>query len=226
MSGAATGERDAPRLIAHIVGNVFLGIAIGLVGYYLVTDVFAASRQRSLMAELPPAISMEAPPSASSQPDGEVLDFTGWEEQDRAYWESLENGEPFGRLVARAMRLDSVVVKGTTRSDLMKGPGWITWSDLPGATGNFGVSGHRTTYGAPFRRIDRLEKGDTVTFYSPYRVYTYRVKRVFSVTPDRVDVVSSTEKPMLTMTACDPPYSARLRIIAQSELVSAVPLEK
>jgi sortase (surface protein transpeptidase) len=64
-----------------------------------------------------------------------------------------------------------------------------------------------------------LTDGDEVLFFSPFRRYTYRVMRSFTVTPDRVDVVASTEAPTLTLTACHPPYSARLRLIVQAELI-------
>jgi LPXTG-site transpeptidase (sortase) family protein len=215
---SSAGRRDSGSLALHALGNVLIGVAIGLVGYYAVTNLFAASQQRSLRVDLPPSIASELPSAVTSETPR--MDFEGWEEQDKAYWESLDEGKPFGRIVAPAMALDAVVVKGTERADLMKGPRWITYTDLPGPTGNCGISGHRTTYGAPFRQLNRLQPGDTVRFYSPYRVYTYRVKRVFSVRPSQTEVVASTKEPTLTMTACHPPYSARLRLIAQSELVS------
>lgn len=209
------GSRAHPyRLASHAMGNVLLGVAIGLLGYYFATDLLARFEQRSLAEAVP--VAAAAPATTTTK----TFDFDGWEEEDLAYWKSLKEGQPFGRLISKRMGLNATVVKGTSRSDLMKGPGWITYTDLPGPTGNVGVSGHRTTFGAPFRRLDRLRKGDVVLFYSPYRVYTYKVKRVFAVTPDRVDVVESTQSPVLTMTACHPPYSARLRLIAQSDLVS------
>ncbi len=193
----------------HALGNVFLGISLGLLGYYFLTDLVTGTQQRALIAELPPAVAQAAPRPVAAEP---TFDFEGWAQEDRAYWRKLKEGQVFGRLVAPDMDLDEVVVKGTSRRSLMKGPGWITWSDLPGPTGNAGISGHRTTYGAPFRKLDKLEPGDTVTFYSPYRVYTYRVRKVFAVAPTRVEVVASTKKPMLTMTACHPPFSARQRL--------------
>ena len=67
-----------------------------------------------------------------------------------------QTGGVFGRLVIERMELDTLVVKGHTRAVLKKGPGWIDYTDLPGPTGNAGISGHRTTYGAPFRRLDEL----------------------------------------------------------------------
>lgn len=151
--------------------------------------------------------------------EGPALNFDKWESEDAAHWRSLKPGQAFGRLVARDMRLDAVVVKGVSYGDLRRGPGWIDYTDLPGPTGNVGISGHRTTYGAPFRKLDQLKPGDIIRFYSPYRRYTYRVRRSFSVTPDRVEVVATTETPTLTLTACHPPYSARLRLIVQSELI-------
>lgn len=218
---AQAAERPPLRIAAHALGNVFLGIAIGLLGYYLLTDVVTRVEQQALGRVFP--VASTAPPEA---PDAPRFDWEGWETEDAAYWEALEDGEPFGRLRSPAMGLDAVVVKGTKRNDLMKGPGWITYTDLPGPTGNCGIAGHRTTYGAPFRRLDELKPGDVVTLTSPYRVYTYRVRRVFAVSPDRVDVVETTQQSTLTMTACHPPYSARQRLIAQSELVSVQQVQR
>ncbi len=39
------------------------------------------------------------------------------------------------------------------------------------------------------------------------------------VTPDEIDLVRSTENPMLTLSACHPPYSAAHRLIVQAKLV-------
>lgn len=213
-------NRTTGRVVMHALGNVFLGVAVGLLGYYALTDVFTRMQQRNLLAELPEQITEAAPPEAPLAQDGTEFDFDGWEAEDLADFKRARAGQPIGRLVAKPMGLDVVVVKGTTRANLMRGPGWVTWSDLPGPTGNFGVAGHRVTYAAPFRHMERLKAGDTVTFFSAYRIYTYRVVRIFAVKPNRGDVMATTEKPMLTMSACHPPYSARLRLIAQSELVA------
>ncbi len=88
-----------------------------------------------------------------------------------------------------------------------------------------GISGHRTTYGAPFRRIDELEPGDEIQFYSPYRRYTYVVVERFIVRPDQTEVLASTLEPMLTFTACHPLYSARSRIVVQARLLEMRLLE-
>lgn len=224
MSAEAVGQTrtaEPTRAFARAAGNVFLGIAIGLLAYSGITNLVTNAEQAELRDAVP-AASAEVVVAGPETPE---LDFIGWAGEDVAYWKALPEGGAFGRLVAEKISLDSVVVKGTARADLRKGPGWITWTDLPGPTGNCGISGHRTTYGAPFRRIDVLEPGDTIRFYSPYRRYTYRVVKKLTVRPDQVEVVESTEEPMLTLTACHPPYSARQRIIVQSELIEVVRLE-
>ena len=39
------------------------------------------------------------------------------------------------------------------------------------------IAGHRTTYGAPFRNIDKLDAGDRIELRMPYGRFTYRVER-------------------------------------------------
>ena len=88
---------------------------------------------------------------------------------------------------------------------------------MPGQPGNASIAGHRTTWGAPFNRIDELDPGDEITVRTVQGTFVYRVveqdsgKGHFIVTPDRVDVLDQdfTEHPnRLTLTACHPKFSA------------------
>jgi sortase A len=210
------------RLTLHALANVLLGASIGLLAYYAITNVLNSVDQSALRAQLLPAAlrGVVASPAQLA-----LMDFAGWEAKDRAYWEALSEGGTFARLVIPKMALDTVVVRGTAPDDLRKGPGWIEYTSLPGAKGNVGISGHRTTYGAPFGRLGEVVPGDTIDLYSSYRRYRYEVVKSFAVTPDRVDVVAYTEEPMLTLTACHPPFSARQRLIVQARLVDVRLLE-
>ena len=58
--------------------------------------------------------------------------------------------------------LSSVVVEGTNADDLREGPGHYPATPLPGQRGTVGIAGHRTTYGAPFRKIDKVRPGDEI----------------------------------------------------------------
>lgn len=224
MTDDPTNETSKGRAVWSVItrglGNVFLGIAIGIACYYLATDIVAAIRQRQLLEGAQVGALSALDPSTGLDSEAlESLDFAEWETQDAAYWAGLAEGEVFGRLVIERMGLDTMVVKGTSRASLKKGPGWIDYTDLPGPTGNTGISGHRTTYGAPFRKLDQLMPGDTIDLYSPYRRYRFEVVRVFPVRPDQVEVVETTEEPQLTLTACHPPFSAVQRLVAQAKLV-------
>ncbi|MRS12034.1 MAG: class E sortase [Actinobacteria bacterium] len=214
MSHSARWKRAA--------SNAMLGIALGLLSYYTLTTLLTGLAQRDLRGEHADvaAFAAENPfKRLAPPPAGEPLDFEGWESEDLPYWASLPEGEVFGRIVIESITLDALIIKGVRPQDLRRGPGWIDYSNVPGPTGNCGISGHRTTYGAPFRRIDELQPGDTIDLYSPYRMYRYEVARTLIVRPDQVEVVAFTESPTLTLTACHPPYSARSRIIVQADLV-------
>lgn len=204
--------------VLRFLGDSLLGMSIGLLAYYGLAALAGEQAQRELEQRAPWA-------SVERVVPGPEIDFEGWAEEDLAYWESLSGGGAFARIVCRRMKLDAMVVKGSAYADLRSGPGWIEWTDLPGPTGNAGVAGHRTTFGAWFARIDRLERGDVIDVYSPFRRYRYRVTGTKIVTPDKVSVMDHTEEPRLTLSACHPPHSARYRFIAGAELVSVRRLE-
>ncbi len=223
MSG---GRRDVSgrRRWLRATSNLLFGLALGLVSYYGLTTLMGGLAQRALeegvsMVEAYAAEAPEALVDEQGTPEATALDFTAWAEQDEAHWQSLEPGAVFGRLVIPEIALDTLVVNGVTTADLRRGPGWIDWTDLPGPTGTCGISGHRTTYGAPFARIGELEPGDIIDVYSPYRRYRYEVARSLVVLPHQIEVVESTDHPSLTLTACHPPYSARYRLAVQADLV-------
>jgi sortase A len=220
--GATADGTTRTRLPVHALANLLLGASIGLLAYWGVTNAVNSFDQSALRAQLLPA-ALGGVSATPGQPA--LMDFTGWDAQDGTYWTSLAEGGAFGRLVISKMELDTVVVRGTAPRDLRKGPGWIERTSLPGSTGNVGISGHRTTYGHPFGRLNELAVGDTIDLYSPYRRYRYEVVRSFVVTPDRTDVISRTEEPMLTLTACHPPFSARERLIVQAKLVDVRQLD-
>jgi sortase A len=141
----------------------------------------------------------------------------------RAASRRAREGEPVARLRARAIGLDEVVVRGTGGATLRKGPGHYPDTPLPGARGTVAIAGHRTTYGAPFRRLDDLEPGDAIELETPYGRFTYRVERTRVVAPSEVWVVRRVAYDRLVLTACHPLYSAAERIAVSARLERAVP---
>jgi len=115
--------------------------------------------------------------------------------------------------------LNWLVNEGTDYSTLRKGPGFYIGSAFPGETGTCVVAGHRTTYGAPFNRLDELEEGDEIfieTFGN--EKFTYIVTGQESVYPDDLSVLENTEYPSLVLSTCTPKYFATRRLIIFSAM--------
>ena len=129
------------------------------------------------------------------------------------------DGQAVGRIRIPELGSNWVVVKGTSTSDLRKGPGAYPQTPLPGAPGTVAIAGHRTTYGAPFRHVDRLKKGDPITLSMPYGRFTYRVERRDIVGPNDIWVIHRVAYDRLVLTACHPLYSAAKRIVIFARLV-------
>lgn len=132
--------------------------------------------------------------------------------------DAVPEGEPTAHIVIPKIGLDKIVVQGVSLPDLKKGPGHYPETPLPGQEGNAAIAGHRTTYGAPFGRIDELEPGDEITVETVQGEFTYRVKEQLIVSPTQVDVLEDKGDNRLTLTACHPKYSARQRIVVVAEL--------
>lgn len=128
-------------------------------------------------------------------------------------------GEMVGRIVARSIGLDAYVVHGTRYRDLVRGPGWVPGTAYPGGPGNAAISGHRTSYGAPFADINLLAIGDDIEVTVDGRTHVYVVTGSVIVRPDRVDVMRTTDwtRSTLTLISCHPKYSSKKRIVVTAE---------
>ncbi len=116
-----------------------------------------------------------------------------------------------------------MVVEGTDAGDLRKGPGHYPGTPLPGQRGTVAIAGHRTTYGAPFRKIDKVRPGDEIVVVMPYGRFTYRVERTRIVPPTAVWVTQRVSYDRLILSACHPLYSAAKRIVVFAKLVRSTP---
>lgn len=121
------------------------------------------------------------------------------------------------------------VVEGVSVEDLRKGgPGHIPDTALPGEVGNVVLSGHRTTYGQPFNRWAELGPGDAVVLETRDGWFTYTVTGSRIVAPTAVEVTypvpgrrgATPTGRLLTMTTCNPMYSARQRLIVSARLTA------
>jgi sortase A len=134
-----------------------------------------------------------------------------------------QSGQAVGRIDIPRVGANFVIVKGTSPADLRKGPGIYDNTPFPGAPGTTGIAGHRTTFLAPFRHIDRLRRGDPIHIHMPYGDFTYRVERHEIVDPGDLAVVRRVRYDRLVLSACHPLFSAAKRWIVYARLVNVVP---
>src|ERR687896_1809759 len=120
-------------------------------------------------------------------------------------------GDALGKLEIPSIGVSEYVVEGTDSENLRKGPGHYPDTPLPGQRGTVAIAGHRTTYGAPFRNLDKLDPGDRIEIEMPYGRFTYEVERSRIVPPTATWVTRRESFDRLVPSACHPPESAAQR---------------
>jgi sortase A len=131
-----------------------------------------------------------------------------------------EPGDAIGRIKIKRIGINFVVVEGTKPEDLRKGPGHYADTPFPGIRGTVALAGHRTTYLAPFRKLDKMRRGDLITVEMPYARFTYRTELRRIVDPSAYAYVTARRRyDRLALTACHPLYSAAQRIVVFARLV-------
>lgn len=176
------------------------------------TGIYEARQQRKLQREFaqevarPTSTTVPAPPLPTPTPATTVPAPIA------------AAGEAVGIIRIPRIGLERAVVHGVAVDDLRKGPGHYPGTPLPGEAGNAAIAGHRTTYGAPFNRLDELRPGDPVTVTTLRGDFVYRVTESRVVRPTAVEVLDPTVDNRLTLTTCNPKYSARQRLIVVAAL--------
>ena len=128
------------------------------------------------------------------------------------------SGESVASIRIPKIGVDKTVVQGVGLADLRKAPGHYPETPLPGEQGNAAIAGHRTTYGAPFNRLDELAAGDEILVTTVKGSFTYTVAGLKVVKPSQVEVLAPTPTPTLTLTTCNPKYSAKERLVVVATL--------
>ena len=132
-------------------------------------------------------------------------------------------GAPVGLLsIPRLAMSNSAIVEGTGENQLQQGPGHYQGTPLPGEAGNASIAGHRTTYGAPFYDLNALIPGDDIYVQTPQGTFAYQVTGSAVVAPTDTQVLSATTVPTLTLTTCNPRYSASSRLVVTAVLRSGL----
>jgi len=142
---------------------------------------------------------------------------------------------PVGILSIPILNIRQVILEGSTPNILKEGPGHVRGTPLPGQVGNAVIEGRRTTYGAPFARINDLVAGDEIDVTTGEGVFTYVVTGTSTIMPGQPDALASSEDNILTLMTSQPALSVKGRFVVRAALQGpafaaaarpAVPLEE
>lgn len=132
---------------------------------------------------------------------------------------ALVEGAPVAILSIPAAGVNEVVVEGTTPEDLQSGPGHLRSTPLPGEFGNAVIAGRRTTYGAPFRDLDRLAAGDRLSVTTGQGTFAYRVVTVRRTASNDAGPLVGTTDSRLTLVTSNPAILPSGRLVVVAKLV-------
>lgn len=132
-------------------------------------------------------------------------------------------GEDYYRTMAEGVAMEPVL----NRMGLGRYPN----AAMPGEVGNFALAGHRVTYGKPLNLIAEMRPGDEIIVQTADGFYTYTFRNFDIVLPDATEVLAPVpdmpefkgKDRIMTLTACNPMFSARERYIAYAELTDWQP---
>jgi sortase A len=137
----------------------------------------------------------------------------------RRFDRKLKVGQPLGRIIVPRLGLNKVFVHGTRwAEDLSRGPGHYLETGIPAVGKTVAIAGHRTTFGAPFRYINKLRAGDQIRLQLPYGTFTYRVVRHKIVDNSDWSIIRPRGYDAVVLSACHPLYSAAQRWVVFGRL--------
>jgi sortase A len=126
--------------------------------------------------------------------------------------------QPVGLLSIPKIDALDAIVEGVGEAQLEQGPGHYPGTSLPGESGNVAIAGHRTTYAHPFYNLDALSNGDDIYILTAQGLFHYSVSGSQVVAPTDVAVLgTSAGKSTLTLTTCNPRYSAATRLVVTAK---------
>lgn len=214
--------------ILRIFGKLLMSLGVGVLLFvaWVVwgTNLHTAKEQERLAIEFDEQAPFESGGKAGQPPKGY----------------EPEPGEPIFRITIPKIDLNDgkgyIVVEGVDEESLKLGPGHYpkcrpefprplctnfaaAW---PGQKGRVILSGHRTTYKAPFLDTDKLDNGDKIILETKWGIFTYEVYQQKVVDPsDPAIVVQKDNVRELVLTTCNPKFSAETRLITYAREVEA-----
>jgi sortase A len=220
---------------SHQTANTILAVALIVGGLSLIAAPLIQEAYYYPWKQVALAADMPEPPLPS-------VPFISYEEYLRSEMvyvptplaeeseESVSDATPFillGTVKIPRMDVAENLLEGTY-DEMHYGIGHLAGTPLPGGEGNAVIAAHRVSSRGmfPFRYLDLLENGDTVTVELGSQTFTYEVYDSFIVSQNDIWVLEALEDEshVLTLVSCDPvvyPTRRPNRLIVRARLVAS-----
>ena len=209
------GAKIAVRIGAALFGLGLLLVAF--VAYQLWgTGLYEAQAQSHLKSELAQQLHRTLPEELTAS---QRLGLPAVATQTAPTQSDPSIDLPVGLLSIPKVGLLDAIVEGVGEAQLEQGPGHYPGTSLPGEAGNVAIAGHRTTYAHPFYNLDALSPGDNIFILTAQGLFEYTVTGSQVVSPTDISVLNTSPgKSTLTLTTCNPRYSAAQRLVVTADL--------
>lgn len=215
------------RRLFRLLGTLMIVAGLGTLAWAFAvwrwedpfTSVYTSYQQRGLSSKLDERFASYKPAATQVEsPDPATLAA-----EARRYRAQTDNGDAIGRLEVPRLGVKMVLVYGTDQDSLKRGPGLDPRTFFPGQNRLAYVAGHRTTYSAPFSKIDSMRRGDVIRVEMPYGTFTYRVTGNRIVPATDLSVLRSKRFEQIILQACHPRFFATHRWITYGRLTKVDP---
>ena len=211
------GMTRTGRVVVRIgAGVLIVGVLlIAFVAYQLWgTGLYEEHAQSHLKSELAQQLHRPLPTSAASLTGAQRLRLPPLQHETALTLPDPQVNAPVGLMSIPKIGLLDAIVEGVGEAQLEQGPGHYPGTPLPGEPGNVAIAGHRTTYAHPFYNLNELGPGDSIYILTEQGFFHYKVTNSQIVAPTDVGVLASVaNQSTLTLTTCNPRYSAATRLV-------------
>jgi len=206
--------------IIRYAGIALLVIGVGILSYHFINNYIVARNETKILTAWESVVVESIPTADTGETTEEIIEeennIDGTEEIPKVI--DPEKKLPF-RITIPKIDVDWIVDEGTDFATLREGPGFYISSTLPGEIGSTVICGHRTTYGAPFNRLDELEAGDEIILETKgNEIFVYLVTEQIEVQPTDMSVLENTDYPSLVLSTCTPKFFSTRRLIIFARL--------
>jgi sortase A len=215
-------------MMKKVIAVMLIITGIALMAYPKLKEFYYDQRQAQLIEAWEESMKIlerqdpDEVPEARESPGADEEAARARERRERYIQQNME-----GTLRIDKINLNMPILKGATEKNLLISVSSLTGTAGPGEVGNYCIAGHRCrTTGRHFNKLDRLEKGDSITVTTKDAVYTYEVFESLVVRPEETWVLMPEgNERLITLITCDYSEEPSLRLIVRGRLVAGEKLE-